>query len=295
MENLYTYKDSNIRKSILYLFFFAVLVIAVGWIFSRAYNNPLILYIAVAFSIFGNFLSYWYSDKIALALSGAHPASHEENTDLYHLVENLSITAGLPMPKVYIIDSPQINAFATGRNPEHSALAVTTGALQRLTKTELEGVIAHEMSHIGNRDILIASIAVVLAGFIAIISDFFIRSRWGFFGKSSDRNGKGNIFGIIAIVAAILAPIAATLIRLAVSRQREYLADTTGALLTRYPEGLASALQKISEDDYQMTQARTNTAHLFIANPFKGKSLANLFSTHPPIEERIKRLRDLRV
>lgn len=271
---------------------FLIVIIAVGWVFSLVYESPVILYFAIIFSLAMNFFSYWYSDKIALAASGARAFKREESEELWDIVENLSITAGLPMPRIYIINDPSPNAFATGRNKEHAAVAVTTGLLGILNKTELEGVIAHELSHIGNRDILLQSIVVVLVGFIALISDIFLRSLW-FRGGDRD-NRAGAIMMLVGIVLAILAPIAAMLIQLAISRKREFLADASGALLTRYPDGLASALQKISSYSLPMKRANNATAHLFISNPFGSqahKGLHRLFMTHPPIEERIKALR----
>lgn len=273
---------------------FLVFIILIGFIFSQAYGNSAILYFAVGLSLVMNFFGYWYSDKIALKMTGAHEATRAEYFDLYNAVENLSITAGLPTPKIYVINDSAPNAFAAGRNKEHSAVAVTTGLLQMLDKTELEGVIAHELAHIGNRDILLSTVAVVLAGFVAILSDFFLRiSFWG--GHDRDSKGSG-VMIVVGIVAAILAPIAASLIQLAISRKREFLADATGALLTRYPEGLASALEKISSYKGGMKKANHATAHLFIANPFGGKALSGfnkLFMTHPPASDRIKALREI--
>ena len=295
MANLYTHKDSNIRKTWLLLAVFFVFIIAIGWIFAQAYGSPEILYIAVGISLVMNILSYWYSDKVAIAMSGAKPVSREENPYLYRLVENLCITAGLPVPKLYIIQSPQINAFATGRNPQNAAIAVTTGSLEKLANEELEGVLAHELSHIGNRDILVSTVVVILAGVISILADMFL--RMSIFG-GSDREGRGGAIAlIIGLVAAILAPIAAMLIQLAVSRKREYLADASGALLTRYPEGLANALEKISQDGTRLKHAHNATAHMYISNPFKGKEghswFARLFMTHPPLSDRIRVLRQM--
>ena len=273
---------------------FLVFVIFIGWIFGEIYGNPLILYGAIFFSVFMNITSYWFSSSIALRMTGAVPASREEYFDLYTIVENLSITAGLPMPKVYVINDMAPNAFATGRNPKHAVVAVTTGLLSILEKAELEGVIAHELSHIGNRDMLVGTVAVVLAGFIALLSDFFGRSMmWG--GGRGDRNGRaGALIMVLGLIAIILAPIAATLIRLAISRRREYLADTSGALLTRYPEGLASALKKIGAFSAPMKRASDATAHLFISNPFGAtgtkKFFTKMFMTHPPIEDRVNAL-----
>lgn len=273
---------------------FLILIIAVGWVVSLAFQNPVILYVAVGFSLVMNVLAYWFSDKIALSIARAKPVERRDLPELYNIVENLSITAGLPMPRLYIINEPQINAFATGRNPKNSAVAVTTGALQKLNRTELEGVLAHELSHIGNRDILVSTIAVVLSGVIAMIADIFLRMLFW-----SDNRRGGALVLILALVAAILAPFAAMLLRLSVSRKREFLADASGALLTRYPEGLASALEKIGHDANLMRSASDATAHLYISNPFKGKEKASwfvkMFMTHPPIEERIKILRGMRV
>ena len=274
---------------------FLVLIIGLGWFFGYALNEPIILYVAVVFALVMNVVSYWYSDKIAIALAGAKPADENEYRELHRLVENLSITAGLPKPKVYVINDNAPNAFATGRNPEHAVVAVTAGLLQILEKTELEGVISHELSHIGNRDILVSTVAVVLAGFIAILSNFFL--RFSFHGGRGSGRGGGQaraILMLVGVTLAILAPIAATLMQLAISRKREFLADASGALLTRYPEGLARALEKISVHSSPLARANTATAHLFIANPFGVKPrgfVTNLFQTHPPIEERIKALR----
>lgn len=295
MATLYTNQSSNIRKTwVLMVGFFAVIV-ALGWFLSYYYQSPGILYFAVLFSIFSNVGSYWFSDKIVLAMTRAKPAGETEFHDLHNIVENLAITAGLPKPRIFVIDDPAPNAFATGRNKEHAAVAVTTGLLRMLNRTELEGVIAHELSHIGNRDILLSTIVSVLAGLIVLASDFFLRSRlWGFGGgRGRDREGGGQagaILMIIGVVFVILSPIIATLIQLAISRKREFLADASGALLTRYPEGLASALRKISGYGAPMQYASNATAHLFISNPFGAKAfsgVAKLFMTHPPIEERI--------
>ncbi|MCA9362579.1 M48 family metallopeptidase [Candidatus Kaiserbacteria bacterium] len=274
---------------------FMVFVIAIGYGVSWYYGDSVILYIAAAFAFFTSIGSYWYSDKIVLRMTNAHPVSKEQAPELYNIVENLSITAGLPMPKVYVVDDPAPNAFATGRDPKHAVVAATTGLLQILDRTELEGVMAHELSHVGNRDMLVMTVAVVLAGFIAILADFF--SRGLMYGGGNDR-GKHPLFLILAIVGIILAPVAAKLIQLAVSRKREYLADATGALLTRYPEGLASALEKISTHAQPMRKASHATAHLFISDPFQEKKrgiaqkISGLFQTHPPAADRIARLRN---
>lgn len=276
---------------------FLVVVIGVGAYVSYVYQDPVILYVFATFSVFMNVLSYWYSDKIVLSMYRAKPVVENDNPDLYHVVENLAITAGLPMPKVYIIADTAPNAFATGRNKEHAAIAVTSGLLSILNKTELEGVIAHEMSHIGNRDTLIATVVVVLVGFVSIVAHMFTRGMMFGGGGNRDDRGGNPIIMIIGLIFLVLSPIIATLIQLAISRRREYLADASGALLTRYPEGLASALQKIESYSQPMIHASPATAHLFISNPFgsTGKKITNLFATHPPIEDRIRILRELSV
>lgn len=275
---------------------FFVAVMFLGWAVSWYYNNPGILYFAVLFSIAMNVFSYWYSDTIVLKLHRAIPATRETHLDLWNVTENLSITAGLPMPKLYVIDDPSPNAFATGRDKDHAAVAATTGLLRMLNRLEIEGVIAHELSHIGNRDILLQTVVVVLVGFVTLISDIFLRSsHWG--GGDRDRGGNGAII-FIGIALAILAPLIAKLIQLAISRRREFLADASGALLTRYPEGLASALEKISGYVGPMRTANHATAHMFISDPFDREDqksfsarLTKLFMTHPPATERIKALR----
>lgn len=290
--NLYTLAGRNIRKTWFLFTIFLIIVIALGYFLSVYYGSPGILYFAIFFAIFQSVLSYWFSDKIVLRMTGAREASREANRELWNVVENLAITAGLPMPKVYVIEDSVPNAFATGRDQKHAVVAVSTGLLAVLDRTELEGVIAHELSHIGNRDMLVSTVVVVLVGFISLLSNMFLRSQM--FGRGSrDREGGGQIGGIlmlVGIVLMILSPIIATLIQLSISRKREYLADASGALLTRYPEGLASALEKISAHSGKMKMANQATAHLFISNPF-GAGIKNLFSTHPPIEKRIELLR----
>lgn len=277
--------------------FFAV-VIALGWIASLYYGDSAILYIAVIFALGMNITAYWFSDKVALASAGAKPADEAQYRELHRIVENLAITAGLPKPRIYIIEDPAPNAFAAGRDPKHSVVAVTTGLLSMMEKSELEGVLAHELSHIGNRDILVMTVAVVLVGVISTIAN--IGLRMSYFGGNGDRDRNGNpLVAIGFILAIILAPLAAQLIQLAVSRRREFLADASGALLTRYPEGLASALQKIGGYAAPMRRASTTTAHLFISNPFgahpAGAWVAKLFSTHPPIPERVAALEGMKV
>ncbi|MFA6257915.1 MAG: M48 family metallopeptidase [Candidatus Paceibacterota bacterium] len=307
MATLYTQQSKNVTKTWLLMSVFFVVVIGFGWFFSFYYSNPNILYFFVIFSILMNFFSYWFSDKIVLTLAGAKLAKREEYFDLYTSVENLSITAGLPMPKVYVVQDSAPNAFATGRDKNHAVVCATTGLLQILNKTELEGVIAHELSHVGNRDMLLSTVVVVLVGFITILADFFTRSLFfGGFGKNRDNDNKGSgVLVIIGIVLSILAPLFAVLIQLAISRKREFLADASGALLTRYPEGLANALRKISKYSQPMARQSSAIAHLYIADPKgskiglpasggakgdQGKKISGFFATHPPVEERIKAL-----
>ena len=293
MATIYTYRDSNIRKTWALFSVFLIVVIGLGWIFSQIYGNPGILFFAVIFSIFMSFISYWYSDKIVLAMTGARALEKKDAPELYNIVENLTIAAGLPMPRIFLVADRAPNAFATGRDPEHAVVAVTSGILEILNRTELEGVLAHELSHIGNRDMLLSTVAVVLAGFVSLLADFFMRSLW--WGRSRDDNrGSGGLFILIGIALSILAPIATTLIQLAISRKREFLADASGALLTRYPEGLASALEKISKVPIPVSRATPTTAHLWFADPMKKKhGITKFFMTHPPVTERVKALREM--
>lgn len=291
--SLYSQQTSNVFKTWLLLGGAAVLVVGVGYGLAQYYNSSLILYGAVGFSLISNFIAYFSSAKIALRVSKAQPADENQYRELHRIVENLSQTAGIPKPKVYIINDPAPNAFATGRNPKHAAVAFTTGILEMLDRAELEGVTAHELSHVKNRDILVSTIAVVLAGSIALAADFFAHAS--LFGGMKRNDNGGGVFSIaIFFVIIILAPLAATIIQLAISRRREYLADASGALMTRYPEGLASALRKIGGYNVPMKAASNATAHLFISNPFgsKGalKGISKLFSTHPPMEKRIEAL-----
>ncbi|KKS34189.1 MAG: Protease HtpX-like protein [Parcubacteria group bacterium GW2011_GWC2_42_12] len=282
------------------VFFIAIIVI--GYVFSYAMDDQAILYFAVIFSVVASFVSYWWSDKMVLAMSGAREIDHDSNRELYHIVENLCITAGLPTPKIYIINDTAPNAFATGRDPKHAVVAVTAGLLSKLEKSELEGVIAHELSHIGNRDILLATLVTVMVGMIVLLADWF--RRWSFFGghRRGDNKGGGQlglILMIAAIILSILAPLFAYLMQFAISRKREFLADAGGALLTRYPDGLARALEKISADREPLEAANRATAHLYIVSPFKEDEthkigfFTRLFMTHPPVEERIRALRDM--
>ena len=296
MATLYTLQESNVRKTWFLMTVFFALLVAIGALFSYVYNDASILIILTIIAIVMNIVAYWKSDSIALASARAIPADPVEYHELHQVVENLAITAGLPKPRVYIINDPAPNAFATGRDKDHAAIAVTTGLISMMNRSELEGVIAHELSHIGNRDILLSTVVVVLVGLIALASNFFLRSMmFGGMGGgrgNNDREGGNIIFLILGIIGIILAPIVATMIQLAISRKREFLADASGALLTRYPEGLASALAKIEQYNKPMLHSSTATAHLFIANPFGSKSefMSKLFATHPPTEERIKAL-----
>ncbi len=296
----YSAIGQNKRRSALLIFCFLLVIISLGYVFSRAYGNPGILVFAVVFSSISAVFSYYFSDSITLAMSKAKEISRQSHPDLFRVVENLTITAGLPLPRIYVIDDTAINAFATGRDPKHAVVCVTTGSLARLNKTELEGVLAHELSHVGNYDIRFMTLVVILVGIITLLGDWFFRiGVWGGRRKNDNEGGNNQIFAIIGIVLAILSPFIAMLMQLAVSRQREYLADASGALLTRYPEGLASALEKIAQDTEALEVANKATAHLYIASPFHLDSkrttgwLANLFNTHPPLQDRIKRLREI--
>lgn len=305
MATLYTHSDSNKRKTWFLLSGFFIFIMIIGYVFSVVMESTVIIYFAVVFSVISSFVSYWYSDKIVLAMSSAKEIKFNDNKELYRLVENLCITAGLPLPKIYIINDTAPNAFATGRDPEHAVVAVTKGLLQKLDRSELEGVIAHELSHVGNRDILIATIVTVLVGVVVLLADWF--RRWTFWGGGRRRSSKnsGNlqlIIFVVAIVLSIFAPLFAYLMQFAISRKREFLADANGALLTRYPEGLARALEKISADSEPLEVANRATAHLYISSPFKtdrtGAKIGffkKAFMTHPPVEERIAALRNLKV
>lgn len=295
---LYSNQSANIRSTWYLMTVFLVIIIGIGFGASQYYGNSLILYIAIAFSLLTNMWAYWFSDKMVLSMAGARRIeSKDEYPDLYNTLENLCITAGLPMPKLYVIDDPAPNAFATGRNKEHAVIAVTTGLLPLLSKSELEGVLAHELAHIGNRDMLLQTAVVVFAGIITLIGDIALRASA--FGGGERKN---IFFVILGVLAFILAPLAATIIRLAISREREYLADATAALITRYPEGLASALEKISGFHQPMKVQNQAIAHLFISDPsgvndeseLKGEEkisfVQKLFMTHPPIKDRVAKL-----
>jgi len=298
MASLYTQQSRNVFRTWLLMGVFLTFVIIVGFLAAQYFGNSAILYVAVAFALIVNIWSYWFSASIAIRSVGAVPADPTQYKELHRIVENLSITAGLPKPQVYIINDPAPNAFATGRDKDHAVIAVTTGLLGMMDDNELQGVIAHELSHVGNRDILVMTVAVVLVGFISILANLFLRVS--FFGGGGDRDkNAGPLIAIATILAMILAPIAAQLIQLAISRKREFLADASGALLTRYPEGLESALRKLGSYQAPMMNASTTTAHMFITNPFgahpAGAWVQKLFSTHPPIEDRIEALEGLNI
>ncbi|HNY97610.1 MAG TPA: M48 family metallopeptidase [Candidatus Pacearchaeota archaeon] len=290
MATLYTNADKNIGKTWILMSLFLVLFLAVGWALSYNYDNAGIFYVFSLFGIGGNITAYYFSDTIALKMTKAKPIEFQKNTEIYRLIDNLCIAAGLPMPKTYIIEEQQPNAFATGRDPQHSAIVLTQGLIETLKKQELEGVIAHELSHIKNRDTLIQCVSVVLVGIFSMISDLVLRLRVD---DDNDRQG-GGILMVLGLILVIFSPLIAQLLHFAISRKREFLADASAGLLTRNPEGLASALEKISRSDAKLKAANNITAHLFIASPFKGRKVNNwlvkLFSTHPPIEERIKAL-----
>lgn len=298
--NIYSAISQNKWKTYLIMGLFVLFLTTVGYVFGKASGaGPSYAVFALILSAITSVGSYFFSDKLVLATSGAREVTKEQYPEYYHIVENLTMADGLPMPKVYVMDDPSPNAFATGRGPKHAVVCATTGILDRLTKSELEGVIAHELSHIKNYDVRLMAIVAVLVGSVALLADIFMRSMWFGGMRQSDDEDRGNnaVFLILGIAFAVLSPIIATLIQLAVSRKRELLADASGALLTRYPEGLASALEKISADPRPVRSATNATAHLFITNPFKGKQagtwFASLFDTHPPIEERIRILRSM--
>lgn len=289
---MYEQISSNKRRTWILLLGFLVLLWALAYLISEATGQRGLLFFIGLFSLSYALFSYFAGAKMALAINKAKEITKKDNPRLWRTVENLSITEGLPMPKVYIMDDPAPNAFATGRSPEHSAVCATTGLLQTMDDQELEGVMAHELGHVKNYDMRVNTIAFALAGIISMIGDFF----WhiSFFGGNNRREGNQLMYAL-AIVAVILAPIAAMLIQLAISRRREYLADATGALTTRYPDGLASALEKIGKYGSALKKPNTATAHMFFANPLSGKGFASLFSTHPPVEARVKALREMKL
>lgn len=295
MANAFDEASKNKFKSYLLMFLFALILIGLAYVIGLWYGkgSPVIIisFMLIAFiiSIIMSLASYYWGDKVALEISKAYPANKKEHAHYINSVEGLAIAAQIPTPKIYVIPDQSINAFATGRNPKNASVAVTEGALKKLNRTELEGVIAHEIAHIKNYDMRLMTITVLLVGLIALLSDLFIRSMW--FGGGRDDNGRGNlVILVVGIVLAILAPIIAELIKLAISRRREFAADATGAILSRHPQALADALKKIKKEHMPTKVANKATAHLYFSNPFKPGWFSNLFSTHPPIDERIKRL-----
>jgi heat shock protein HtpX len=289
---MYSEIASNKRKTWLVIALFGVIIGVLGWIVSNIYNTPLFFYLAMIVGGVYALIQYFAAAKLALAMNGAHEVTKKGEPRLYRTVENLSITTGTPMPKVYIMEDPGLNAFATGRDPKHAVVCATRGLLNIMNDQELEAVMAHEMGHVQNYDIRVMMIVFGLVSAIGLIADIIMRMFW-FGGSSDDDNSPSPVLIVLGILAAIIAPIVATMVQLAVSRRREYLADSTSALTTRYPEGLISALEKIRDNSSVTRKQNTATAHLFFANPLKGKSLARLFSTHPPIEDRIARLREM--
>jgi heat shock protein HtpX len=293
MPTIYTHITSNKRRSWILMAVCLIVLIGIGYTIDQIEGTGSYFWIIIAFiyALFSALIGYYSGDKIALWTSGAIPVTKEQNPYVVRMVENLAITSGLPTPKVYIIPDEDINAFATGRDPKHSSIAVTQGAIAKLENEELEGVLAHEMSHIGNYDIRYMTLVIVMVGTIMVLSDIFWRTRF-IGGRHGGRDSGGNILMLVGLLLLILSPIIAQLIRLAVSRKREYLADATGALLTRYPEGLARALEKIKNQGARIERATRSTAHLYIANPLGG-GVTNLFSTHPPIAKRVAALRQM--
>lgn len=302
MANFYTSVDSNKRKSWMILTAFIAFVTATAYLMLRAFGyGPDVLVFAFLGSAVGSFVSYFFSDKIILTISGARPATRQEFFDFYTVTENLTMSQQMPMPKLYVIDDSAMNAFATGRDPNHAVVCATTGLLSRLDRSEIEAVVAHELAHIKNYDILLMSVVAVLVGMIALLADLLL--RWSFWGKRGNDDNKSSsqiqmILFVVGFLLALLSPIIAQLIQLAISRRREFLADATGAAMTKYPEGLARALEKISQDREPLEAANKATAHLYIANPLKNLHggvgmFANLFQTHPPVKERLKALRSM--
>lgn len=297
MPTAYNYIAANKTRSLLLVGAFLVIVVALGWVVGQLTGDASFLFIAGLLAIVMSLVGYFSGDKIALAVSGAKPVTREQAPYVYRMVENLCLTGGLPVPKVYVIPDPTINAFATGRDPQHASVAVTTGAIERLENEELEGVLAHELSHVKNLDVRFMTLVAVLAGVVVLLADLFWRSHWfGIGGRRSGSDRGGGALMILGLVLLIFAPLIAQLIRFAASRRRELLADASGALLTRYPDGLAKALEKIQQVNTQpMAGASNATAHLFIANPFgrAARGMSGLFNTHPPIGERVKALREM--
>ena len=288
---MYSAVAANKRNTVFIMLVFVAILAGLGWAASIYYGEPTVIYYVSVGALLYAFIQYFVASKVALAVTGAKAIEKRDNPRLYRIVENLSIATGLPTPKIYLINDPAPNAFATGRNPQNASVAATTGLLEILNDTELEGVMAHELGHVKNYDIRVSMIAFGLASAIGLISDLIIRIM--FFGDSDARKNIPPQLYVIAIIAVILAPIVATMIQLAVSRQREYLADSTGVLTTRYPDGLASALEKLKNATQPMKRQNSSTAHLFLVNPLKPGFFSKLFSTHPPLDDRIARIRKL--
>lgn len=288
---MYSQIAANKRKTFYIMSLFVLLIGAIGYAYSLYVGDSRSVIVVFGFALVYTIISYFVSSKVALAVNGAKPIKKKDNPRLYRTVENLSIATGMPMPKVYIIDDPAPNAFATGRDPKHSHVAATTGLLEIMDDSELEGVMAHEMGHVQNYDIRVMMVVFACVSIIGLLSDFILRMMW--FGRGDDDEGGSPIAMVLALVMAILAPLVATLVQLAVSRRREFLADATGALTTRYPEGLASALEKLGKTGTVLRRQNSSTAHFFFANPLKNQSFAKLFSTHPPISERIAKLKEM--
>ncbi len=298
MATFYGEKESNILKTWLYLTIMSLFVVGVGWLISHQTGSYLFLWFAFLLSFFSSFYSYFYSDRLVLRMSKAGEVKKEDAPELFRIVENLSMAEGMPMPKIYILEESQPNAFATGRNPKNGVVAVTRGLMEMMSRAELEAVIAHELSHIKNRDVLLSTVLVVLASAVALLSRIFLRSA--FLGGGNRREGGGGaITLVIALVVAILAPLVAMIMKLAVSRKREYLADSSAVLMTRHPQALADALQKIKDYPHGISVANDATAHLYIINPFRGqdakKWIHKLFSTHPPLNDRIEKIKSVDV
>lgn len=289
---MYSQISANKRKTWLIIALFGVIIGALGWVMSSIYGRPMFFYLALVIGGVYALIQYFMASKLALAMNGAKEVTKKDAPRLYRTVENLAITTGMPMPRVFIIDDPAPNAFATGRDPNHAVVAATTGLLDIMDDTELEAVMAHELGHVKNYDIRVMMIVFGLVSAIGFIADLILHFMW-FGGSDNENNSPNPVFLIVGLVAAILAPFVALLVQMAVSRRREYLADSTGALTTRYPEGLARALEKIRDHGSTMRRQNTATAHLFFANPLKGAALAKLFSTHPPVDDRIARLRKM--
>jgi len=300
MPNIYQNISSNKRDTVVIVALFIAVIVVIGWFIGEYFTDgggTAMIGTALLVSGISGFFSYYNSDKMVLAVSNAKKVDYEDAPEIHNLVDNMAIASGIPKPKVYIINDSSMNAFATGRNPEHGVVCLTTGIIQRLEKRELEGVIAHEMSHIGNYDTRLMSIVSILVGSLSLLADWFTRGAFFRNGKRSNNNSSASgIIFLLGIVLLMISPLIATLIKLAISRKREFLADSTAALITRYPAGLANALRKLGQDREILEVANSATAHLYITDPVRGKlssSIANFFNTHPPIEERIRRLESM--